>query len=314
MVITNSSGDVVKEYDYYPFGKISEETGSLANTHKLTGQEWDDGYDTYHFWARGYDPEIGRWTGVDPIIYPGQSPYSYCFNNPVNYIDPSGMAAGSGGGGFNDPGWQGWQGKPFPLITSGMWDESRGGQTYCIDGVEVPAYMALILIRSNAVDWDKSWVGSRVPGHWERRDLPGGNAGEVIEYAQGVRCEFTPGEPWGDFSIPPIEVVAYYEWAWVPDDNGLSGELTPEERVIVNEVAKKMINQDRMLRIGDIVVSRYFSIAINAADAYVISLTSFETDLYGLPEFIYETLKRQYIETERAMIKWYISYLKFYTF
>ena len=221
------------------------------------------------------------------------------------------MAAGSGGGGFNDPG---WQGKPFPLITSGMWDDSRGGQTYCIDGVEVPAYMALILIRSNAVDWDKSWVGSRVPGHWERRAVPGGNAGEVIEYAQGVRC-VTPGAYGADFGVPfPVEVVANYEWVWVPDDNGLSRELTPEERAMVDEVAKRMINQDRMLRIGDIVYNPLFSAAVNALDAYVIILTSFETDLYGLPEFIYETLKRQYIETERAMIKWYISYLKFYTF
>jgi len=132
------------------------------------------------------------------------------------------MAAGSGGGGgFSDPG---WQGKPFPLITSGMWDESRGGHTYCIDGVEVPAYMALILIRSNAVDWGKSWVGRRMPGHWERRDLPGGNAGEVTDFKPGEAGEWRP-----------VEVVAYYEWVWVPDlelipiDRGdvrIPGELT----------------------------------------------------------------------------------------
>jgi len=97
-----------------------------------------------------------------------------------------------------------------------MWDESRGGQTYCIDGVEVPAYMALILIESNAVDWGASWVGSRVPGHWERRAVPGGNAGEVID--------LNPPQPppWMD------EVVGYYEWVWVPDvDQG--GNPSPEE-------------------------------------------------------------------------------------
>jgi len=41
VVITNSSGDALERYHYYPFGRISEETGSLANTHKFTGKELD---------------------------------------------------------------------------------------------------------------------------------------------------------------------------------------------------------------------------------------------------------------------------------
>jgi len=34
------------------------------------------------------------WTSVDPLAEntPGISPYAFCYNNPVRYIDPLGMA------------------------------------------------------------------------------------------------------------------------------------------------------------------------------------------------------------------------------
>ncbi|MBI2416894.1 MAG: RHS repeat-associated core domain-containing protein [Ignavibacteriales bacterium] len=37
---------------------------------------------------------MGIWYGVDPLAdkYPGLSPYNYCLNNPVNSVDPDGMA------------------------------------------------------------------------------------------------------------------------------------------------------------------------------------------------------------------------------
>ena len=96
MVITNSSGDVVKDYHYYPFGGISEETGPLANTHKFTGKELDSETGLYYYGARYYDPGIGRFITPDP----GQpdlndpqtlNPYVYCVNNPLRYVDPTGM-------------------------------------------------------------------------------------------------------------------------------------------------------------------------------------------------------------------------------
>jgi uncharacterized protein RhaS with RHS repeats len=46
----------------------------------------------YYFGARYYDPEVGRFIGVDPLSeeYPGWSPYVYCLNNPLKNIDPDG--------------------------------------------------------------------------------------------------------------------------------------------------------------------------------------------------------------------------------
>jgi uncharacterized protein RhaS with RHS repeats len=45
------------------------------------------------FGARDYDPEIGRWTAKDPILFDGGDTnlYGYVVNDPVNLVDPSGQ-------------------------------------------------------------------------------------------------------------------------------------------------------------------------------------------------------------------------------
>jgi len=52
--------------------------------------------DSYDFLARTYDPILARFTTMDPLCekYYSISPYAYCGNNPVRYIDPTGMSYG----------------------------------------------------------------------------------------------------------------------------------------------------------------------------------------------------------------------------
>ncbi|WP_283116577.1 RHS repeat-associated core domain-containing protein, partial [Alistipes putredinis] len=40
--------------------------------------------------ARFYHPDLGRWLTQDPMAteYINISPYAYCVNNPIRYIDP----------------------------------------------------------------------------------------------------------------------------------------------------------------------------------------------------------------------------------
>ena len=47
----------------------------------------------YDFHARNYDPQLVMWFNVDPLAenYHNHTPYNYCFSNPVNFTDPTGM-------------------------------------------------------------------------------------------------------------------------------------------------------------------------------------------------------------------------------
>jgi RHS repeat-associated protein len=55
----------------------------------FTGKMLTEETGLVYFGARWYDPEIGRWITPDPSE-DGENWYSYCGNNPVNYVDPDG--------------------------------------------------------------------------------------------------------------------------------------------------------------------------------------------------------------------------------
>ena len=72
-------------------------TGNVQ-PYKYNGKELDTkkGLNWYDYGARHYDATLGRWFAVDPLAekYYSTSVYGYCLNNPVKYIDPTGMFVG----------------------------------------------------------------------------------------------------------------------------------------------------------------------------------------------------------------------------
>jgi RHS repeat-associated protein len=93
--IVNDNGEVTAQYNYYPFGRQWEDAGLMANTNRYTfgGKERQatNRTDYLDFGARMYIDLLGRWFVIDPMaeLYYSTSPYAYCLNNPVNYIDPN---------------------------------------------------------------------------------------------------------------------------------------------------------------------------------------------------------------------------------
>ena len=90
---TGSGGKVEERNDYYPFGGLIADLGSVQ-PYKYNGKELDTkkGLNWYDYGARQYDAALGRFTTVDPSsekYYP-TSPYVYCGGNPINRIDPTG--------------------------------------------------------------------------------------------------------------------------------------------------------------------------------------------------------------------------------
>lgn len=96
--VVDAGGSVMQVTDYYPFGTPYSDRPATTNAglqpFKYNGKELDHmhGLNTYDYGARQYDPITGRWDRMDPLCekYYSVSPYAYCHNNPVNFIDPNG--------------------------------------------------------------------------------------------------------------------------------------------------------------------------------------------------------------------------------
>ena len=89
---------ILEQNDYLPFGTRID-LDSLAydqsNRYRFNGKEEQTtgGIGLTDYGARYYDNFLPRWTTPDPLAekYYSISPYAFCNNNPVNFVDPDGL-------------------------------------------------------------------------------------------------------------------------------------------------------------------------------------------------------------------------------
>jgi RHS repeat-associated protein len=91
-VVNAETGAVVQQIDYDAWGNVMMEQGAGFQPFGFAGGLYDGLTTLVRFGARDYDPEVGRWTARDPLLFDGGQAnlYVYVGADPVNRIDPPG--------------------------------------------------------------------------------------------------------------------------------------------------------------------------------------------------------------------------------
>ncbi|WP_321308586.1 DUF6443 domain-containing protein [Marinifilum fragile] len=121
---------VLQNQDYYPFG-MAMNTIQNDNRYLYNGKELQDdvingdNLDWLDYGARMYDAALGRWHVIDSKLelYKSQSPYNYCTNNPIRFLDRKGETP--------------WDVVEKARSLKGTWYDFGGKNTYYPAGVGV---------------------------------------------------------------------------------------------------------------------------------------------------------------------------------
>ena len=99
MALSDAAGGEVGRVQYDPYGEVLTSTLPADLTDRLfTSQRFDSSTGLYYYNARYYDPHLGRFIQPDTLVPDPLNPqawnrFSYCYNNPTSYVDPSGHIA-----------------------------------------------------------------------------------------------------------------------------------------------------------------------------------------------------------------------------
>lgn len=93
--LTDEDGAVTKSYTYDAFGVEVDPNSGDVNAFRFCGEYFDTETGTIYLRARYYQASIGRFISRDSYKGKNTDPlslnlYTYCYNNPIIYTDPSG--------------------------------------------------------------------------------------------------------------------------------------------------------------------------------------------------------------------------------
>ena len=120
--LADISGTLTDTYTTDSFGKTTASSGTARNPYRYTARDLDSETGLYYYRARYYEPSIGRFVSEDPAGFGGGiNYYAYVKNDPVDFIDPTGLKC--------------WQSSPWIEIPS-LWGPN-GPKPYLtmVDGV-----------------------------------------------------------------------------------------------------------------------------------------------------------------------------------
>ncbi|MBU7022473.1 MAG: RHS repeat protein [Theionarchaea archaeon] len=198
---TDGSGNIIAAVTYHPFGEVSTQEGTEYYT--FTGKELDE-TGLYYYGARYYDPDLGRFITRDSVRGYMSRPqslnrYTYCYNNPIKFVDQWGNFACLGGvvllGGLSatgiglavvgiilagaaiyyaydkyiDKDWGDWDGIDHYKVRKGrveFWDKNGNKLVITIkDGKATNAYLI--------IDGEKEWTYWKEGNKWKKHDKDG---------------------------------------------------------------------------------------------------------------------------------------------
>ena len=89
-LITDQAGEIVAEYDYYPYGNLASSHRGGTTEHLYTSQTLDPSTNLYYYHARYYNPQTASFLSADSAEGPNR--YAYVAGNPISRNDPSGKS------------------------------------------------------------------------------------------------------------------------------------------------------------------------------------------------------------------------------
>ena len=98
-IVDYYTADIVSQQDYYPFGMLMQGRSFSSSGYRygFNGKEQDAEIsgtgNQYDYGFRIYNPRIGRFLSVDPLMknFPSWSPYPFAMNRPIDGIDLDGL-------------------------------------------------------------------------------------------------------------------------------------------------------------------------------------------------------------------------------
>ena len=93
LIVNAGTGAIAEQIGYDAWGNVTSDSNPGFQPFGFAGGLYDSDTGLVHFGARDYDPQTGRWISKDPILFAGgeTSLYGYAGNDPINFIDPSGL-------------------------------------------------------------------------------------------------------------------------------------------------------------------------------------------------------------------------------